>query len=476
MSVLRNIKRKVSGDSVTDAANLLARHIANVQFDSIPADVVKVARMEVLDTLGVALAATTLAPGCPELVDLAMEGAGKEESTILGSGGKVPSWMAALANGTLAHSLGYDDFHESANVHPGVTVVPASLAVAEREGKVSGKEFLTAVVLGIDLSCRLSLAAPKSKGWDPTALCGYFGAAAAASKILGLKEGGIQNALGIAYSQAAGNTQASTDGALTRRMQAGFASMGGVLSALLAGKGITGAANSLEGEFGFYQVYHQGRYDQAALTSELGKRFEVSNLSFKPYPSPRGTHAAIDATLDLISEHGIRPQDVESITVFKSPGAVEHYVKSPEARPRAMNAMEAQHDIAFTVATAVLKRQVGLRDFLPEALQGHSVLQMCERVSVQPYPEFATFIPAIVEIRTREGKGYSKRVDEPSGGPKNPVSNERLIQKFADCASYSIISLSEERLKDVTEMTMNLEKIEDVGEIVSLLDPSHTTL
>ena len=461
---------------MTDAANLLARHIANFQFHSIPADVVKVARMEVLDTLGVALAATTLAPGCPELVDLAMEGAGKEESTILGFGGKAPSWMAALANGTLAHSLGYDDFHESANVHPGVTVVPACFAVAERVGKVSGKRFLTAVVLGIDLACRLSLAAPKSKGWDPTAICGYFGAAAAASKILGLNEDGIQNALGIAYSQAAGNTQASTDGALIRRMQAGFASMNGVLSALLARKGITGATNSLEGEFGFYRVYHQGKYDPAALTSELGKRFEVSNISFKPYPSPRGTHAAIDATLDMVSEHTILPDDIESITVFKSPGAVDHYVKPPEASPRAMNAMEAQHDIPFTVATAALRGRVGLRDFLPEAIQGRSVLQMCGRVRVQPYPEFATFIPAIVEIRTLEGMRYSRLVSEPSGGPNNPVSTERLIQKFADCASYSIISLSGERLKEVAEMIMNLEKVEGVGEIVSLLDPSHSTL
>lgn len=454
---------------MTDAANSLARNIANVQFDSIPADVVKVAKRDILDTLGVALAATTLAPGCREVVDLVVEGAGKEESTILGFGGKAPSWMAAFANGTLAHSLGYDDFHESANVHPGVTVVPASFAVAERAGKVSGKDLLTAVVLGIDLGCRLSLAAPKSKGWDPTALYGYFGAAAAASKILGLKEDGIQNALGIAYSQAAGNAQASTDGSLTRRIQAGFASGGGVLSALLAQKGITGATNSLEGEFGLYKVYHQGKYDPAPLTSELGKRFEVSNLSFKPYPSPRGTHAAIDATLELVHEHNLLPQDIEGVTVFKSPGAVEHYVKPLETRPRAMNAMEAQHDIPFTVATAVLKRRVGLRDFLPEAIKDPAVLRMSGRVVVQPYPQFATFIPAMVEIRTREGKGYSRRVDEPSGGPNNPVSTERLIQKFADCASYSIMYTSEESLKTVIDMVTNLEDVDDVGAIVRLL-------
>lgn len=454
-----------------DAAFAFAQNVADIRFEDIPAEAVQVAKMSILDTLGTTLAASSLAPGCREVVELVKEGGGKAESTIVGFGGKVPAWMAALANSTMAHSLEYDDVHEQATVHAGVTIVPTSLAVAERVGLVNGRDFMTAVILGIDLACRLSLAVPKTRSWHPTTLYGFFGAAAAASKILSLSSGQVRNALGIAYSQAAGNTQASTDGSLTKRMQAGFAAKGGVLSALLAAKGITGAVNSLEGEFGLYKVYHGGKYDPAVLTAELGKRFEASNLSFKPYPSPRGTHSSIDATLAMVREHDIKPQDVESITVFKSPVAVKVLATPIERKRHPENVVDAQFNIPYTVAVAVVRRQVGLKDFLPGAISDTAVLEVAQKVNVQVCPEFGEFDfhPGITEIRTRTGKVYSKRVDVPYGNPENPIPKEHLIQKFMECASNSIKPLPKERLRTVVEMVMKLEQIEDAGAIVRLL-------
>ncbi|MBI4331718.1 MAG: MmgE/PrpD family protein [Chloroflexi bacterium] len=454
-----------------DAAHSLAQHVAGIRFEDIPAGVLKVAKMDILDTLGTAVAATSLAPGCREVVELVKEGGGKEESTIIGFGGRAPSWMAALANGTLAHALEYDECHVTAQIHSGVTVVPASFAIAERLGKVNGKTFLTAVVSGIDLGCRLSVAAPRERSWHATTLFGFFGAATAAGKILGLNGERMQHALGIAYSQAAGNTQASTDGSLTKRVQAGFASKGGVLSALLAEKGITGAINSLEGEFGLYKVYYGGKYNPAPLTSDLGKKFEVSNLSFKPYPSPRGTHASIDATLELVREHDIKPEDVESITVFKSAVGVKVLATPIERKRRPENVVDAQFNIPFTVATAVLKRRVGLSDFLPGALKDPAVLQMAQKVNVQESKEFDpnNFHPGITEIRTRQGKVYTKRVDEPYGNPDHPIPQEHLIQKFMECTSNAIRPLPEKNLKSVIDMIMKLEELEDVSAIVRLL-------
>lgn len=452
-----------------DVANTLAHNVVNTGFEDIPAEAIAVAKMDILDTLGNALGAGTLALGCLGVVELVKEAGGKEESTLIGFGGKVPSWMAAFTNSTMAHSLEYDDVYEPATVHCGVTTVPASFAVAERVGKVNGKRFITAVILGIELSCRLSLAAPKTRSWHPTSVYGYFGSAAAAGKILGLNADQIQNALGIAYSQAAGNAQASSDAALTKRLQAGFASQGGVLSALLAEKGITGAINSLEGEFGLYKVYHGGKYDPAALTSELGKRFAVSHITFKPYPSGRGTHASIDATLEIVREHDIQPEDVESITVFKSRGAAK--VEGGEKKRQPESVVDAQLNIPYTVATAAVKRRVGLRDFTPEAIKDPAVLKMAQKVHVQAYPEFRAddFHPGITEIRTKGGKVYSKRVDEPSGNPDNPISKEGLIEKFTDCASFAIKPLTKDRLKTLIDMVMNLEEVDDVGAIVRLL-------
>ncbi|MBI4331503.1 MAG: MmgE/PrpD family protein [Chloroflexi bacterium] len=453
-----------------DASFAFAHNVANIGFEDIPADVVKIAKLDILDTLGCALAATTLAPGCREVADLVKEGGGKEESTIIGYGGKVPSWMAALANGTLAHGLEYDECHLTAQVHSGVTSVPASFAVAERVGKVSGKTFLTAVIMGIDVAARLAVGG-RVRGFHPTTVYGFFGAAAAASKILGLDEQRVQHALGIAYSQAAGNTQAQIDASLMKRVQAGFAAKGGVLSALLAQKGITGAVNSLEGEFGLYNVYNGGKYNAAALTADLGKKFEVSNLSFKPYPSPRGTHASIDATLELVRENDIKPDDVVSITVFKSAIGVKVLGSPIEKKRRPENVVEAQFNIPYTVATAVVKRRVGLKDFLPEAIKDPAVLQIADRVSVQLYPEFPeqNYHPGITEIKTRIGKVYRKLVKEPYGNPDHPIPEHQMIEKFMECASNAIKPLPEQNLKKAVAMIMKLEELDDAGDIIRLL-------
>ncbi len=457
-----------------DAANALAHNVANIKFEDIPADVVNVAKMSVLDTLGNAIAAATLDHGCRGVVEFVKEGGGKPESTIIGFGGKVPSWMAAFANCTMAHSLDYDDSNEKAMTHGGATHVPATLAVAERLGKVDGKAFITAVILGMDMAFRISLATPKlPRNWHPTSLYGVFGTAASAGKLLGLNADQIQNALGIAYSQASGNRQAVDDAALTKRLEVGFASMAGILSALLAQKGITGATNSLEGEFGLYKVYHQGKYDPAVITADLGKKFEVSNLMFKPYPSPRGTHAAIDATLEIVGEHNLQPGDIESITVLKSETAAKVLAEPVDRKRRPTNVVDAQFSLPYAVATAVVKRGVGLRDYGPEAIVNPAVLEVAQKVTVKVYPEFNTvkntFVPGITEIKTKDGKVYSKRVDVPYGSPKNPMPRERLISKFTDCASYAVKPLNKKDLKNLTDMVLDLEHVSDMGDIVRLL-------
>ncbi|MBI4333597.1 MAG: MmgE/PrpD family protein [Chloroflexi bacterium] len=454
-----------------DASFAFARNIANIRFEDIPAEVVAVVKNDVLDTLGTALAGTTLGTGCREVVELVKEGGGKPDSTIIGFGGKVPAWMAALANSTLAYALDFDECHMTGQIHSGATNVPAAFAVAERLGKVDGKRFLTALTVGIDLGGRMSVASyPRARGWHPTTVYGFFATAATASKLLGLSELKVQHALGIAYSQASGHEQGHGEGSDTKKVQAGFASKGGVLSALLAERGITGAINSFEGEFGLYKVYHAGRtYDSAGLTADLGRRFEVSNLSFKPYPSGRGTHASIDATLEIVREHNLRPQDIEKITVFKSAIAVK--VEGGERKRRPVNALDAQLNVPYTVATAAVKRRVGLTDFTPEGIKDPAVLEMAQKVFVEEFPEFGpnNFHPGITEIRTKDGKMYTKRVNEPFGNPENPMPKEQLVGKFMECASHSVKPLSKATLDRVVEMAMNLEQVDDAGAIIRLL-------
>ncbi|MFX1555570.1 MAG: MmgE/PrpD family protein, partial [Promethearchaeota archaeon] len=275
-----------------DSVEKMVGHITGTQFSDLPEAVVDDAKRFILDSVGVAIAGSS-APGSKEVVDLTKDWGGKREATVLIYGGKVPSPLAAMVNSIMMHALDFDDTLDESALHAHVSVLPAAVAVAESVGKVSGKDLITAVTLGVDLVCRLGLATRRPLSWIRSATCGFFGAAAAAGKVMALDWEQMSNALGVAYSQISGNAQCLIDGGLVKRMQPAFAARAGVLSAFLAQSGITGARDFLEGQYGFFNLYEGGDYDPEKLLDGLGTRFEGTKLSIKPYPSCRMTHAAI---------------------------------------------------------------------------------------------------------------------------------------------------------------------------------------
>ena len=218
-----------------DAAYSLAKNLVTVKYDDIPHDVVEATKKQILDIIGVALGGSSR-PGVGELAELIGEWGGKAESTVLCYGNKVPAPNAAQVNATMGHALDYDDTGDGPT-HPSVVIVPTCLAIAERKGKLSGREFIAAVALGVDMRCRLGQAFRSGKktapvcghpgaGWHLTALYGYLAAAGVAGRLLGLDEDRLLNSLGIAYHQCSGNGQCVTEGALTKRMGPGFAARG----------------------------------------------------------------------------------------------------------------------------------------------------------------------------------------------------------------------------------------------------------
>ncbi|MFC1967363.1 MmgE/PrpD family protein [Chloroflexota bacterium] len=458
-----------------DAAFTFARHVVNTGFDNIPAEAVDIAKKDILDTLGTIIAGST-ALAAKEVVEISREWGGKAESTILAFGDRVPAHMAAFANGTMAHALEYDDTHDKAVLHAGVSVIPSSLAMAERLGKVSGKTIITAVALGIDMMCRMGLATdnpPWTSGWLLTPTYGYFGATAAASKILGLGESQIVNAFGIAYAQTAGNQQVNMDGesALTKRMQAGFAAKGGVMSAVLAQKGLTGAQKSLEGRFGLFNLYQRGEYNPEVLTEGLGSQYEIVNLSFKPYPCCRDNHTYIDAALQLMRDYAITPEDIAEITLIVN--EEPHFLCHPiEAMRRPGGVVQAQFSLPYTVALAVRHGNVVLEDFTPQAIKDEKVLEITQKVNAKYDPTIPTRIvaPAVVEMRLKDGrKLISDRVDHAKGHPQNPMSMDDITEKFRNCASHAAIFLPEEKVDKAIDSIKNLEEVTDMGEITGLL-------
>jgi 2-methylcitrate dehydratase PrpD len=455
-----------------DATFLFAKNIANTKYEDLPREVVEATKKQVLDLLGVALGGFSK-PGPKELREIVRDWGGKEESTIIGCKQKVPAPNAAQVNATMAHALDYDDVHETAIIHPGVAIIPTCMAVAEQKGNLSGKELITASALGVDMMCRLALATtpgsrPINTGWHLTTLFGFLGAAGAAGRMLGLGEEKMVNGLGIAYHQCSGNGQCVIDGALTKRMGPGFSVKGGITAALLAEKGVTGARNCLEGEWGLYKLYHHGNYDAKALTRDLGKYFEGINVAIKPYPCCRGIHPAIDAALALVKEHPIQAEDVQKIVLSVSKEHYQLLCEPEEAKLKPRTPVDAQFSIPWGVATAIVKKRVALDDFTEMAIQSQEILKVTQKMSVRVDTRLNRpdkIEPTRVELTTKQGEVYTHEVEEPLGSLERPMSFDDCARKFRDCAK----NLVDEKVDKVTELINDLEKVTDIRKMIDLL-------
>jgi len=457
-----------------DVVFTLVRNILNTDYHKLPAEAVLAAKRSILDTLGTTLAGST-SEGIDMVHELIHDWGGKKESTLIAFGEKVPALNAAFINATMGHARDYDDSHFLAVAHSGVCVLPAALAVAERRGKTSGKELITAVALGIDLMNRLGISVglkSAAHGWHNTSVWGIFGATAACGKILKLNEEKLINAIGIAYSQASGTAQCMRDGALTKRMQPGFAAKAAVLSSLLAEKGYTGSRDSLEGESGLFRVYHGGKYDRTLLVAELGKYFEVCNLKFKAYPSCGLTHNAITAALELVNQYQIKPEDVDKITVAVGESVYSMVCLPLETKQRPPVIVHAQFSLPYSVARAFVYRKVCLNDFTPDAIRDPAVLEISRKIEPKLVPELTRqkgFDSVILEVQTLGGKKYSKRVDVLKGSLDDPITNEELAEKFKDCASHSVKPIKKQNIDKAAELILNIDTVDDIRDVVSLI-------
>jgi 2-methylcitrate dehydratase PrpD len=463
-----------------DAAYLMAKNLVNIKYEDIPRDVTEHTKKQILDIIGVALGGSSKA-GVKELAEIVSDWGGKEESTIFCYGKKVPAPNAAQVNATMGHALDYDDTGDGPT-HPSVVIVPAALAIAERQGKVNGREFIAAVALGADMMGRLGQAfrtgiktAPvgghPGAGWHLTPLYGYMASAGVAGRLLGLNEDKLVNALGIAYHQCSGNGQCVNEGALTKRMGPGFAACGGIVAALMAEKGITGAKESLEGELGLFNLYHKGEYNPTPLTADLGKRFTGLNAAMKPYPCCKGTHSYVDVALAMVNKYRIKPKDIKEITVFCQDE--KYFLLYPlEKRSRPENPVDSQFSIPWAIAAVFARGRAGIGEFTEEAIKSPDILEISGKVRVKvdkSVGEKKGMIPAKIEVTTVTGQTYIEQADIPAEGPGKPLPFSDYERKFRDCASYAVKPRIARQIDKLVTLIKQLEKVEDIREIVELL-------
>lgn len=458
-----------------DFAEEFAAFSSALTLDAMPPEAVEAVLTDIFDTLSCAIAGIT-ANGVQDLVDIVTGWGGAPQAQIWCTGTKVPAHHAAWVNGMMSHARDFDDTHDAAVLHAGVSVVPAAIAAAELAG-ASGADLIAGVAAGLELISRLGVSTTLgiiSTGYMYTSLYGHFAATAAAARAMRLDAQQTMNALGIAYSQAAGNHQVTRDAALTKRMQPGFAAKTGLLSAQLSLKGIRGAQRSFEGADGLFRTYLHGNYDGDRLRDGLGERFDFQALSFKPYPCCRFNHTAIEAALALRKQLAGKPlasiRRIEARVTAQSHQAVGTPI---EIRQAPATVVQAQFSIPYTVATALVKGSVGLPDFTDQGLHAPDVRALAARIDVTVDPEIEHIwgrgmSPTLLVAETELGV-IETRVDRPKGDSVTPMTRDDFDRKLAGCLAISGLDWPEGASTNLRAVLDGLAKARDIAALTACM-------
>jgi 2-methylcitrate dehydratase PrpD len=405
----------------------LAALVAGTRSADVPDAVLQTAAWWVLDWLGAAVAGLDSAPGRIMLEHTTAQPAGP--SSCVGMAAGRSTQVAALHNGAISHVVEMDDVHRAAVIHPAVVVVPAALAVAEQRD-ATGRDFLTAVVLGYEVAIRVGESVGKTHyfHWHNSSTCGVFGATAAAGWLLGLDQQRMTWALGNAGSQAGGLWEFIADGAMSKVLHTGRAAANGVLAAELGALGFTGARKILEGRQGFFAATAPDG-DPAAVTAGLGAGWKLPGSSIKPYPSCRHTHAAVDATLELRGEYGIGAADVERIEIDAYQSTLDLTDNPTPAHPYA-----AKFSVHYCVARALADGALRPADFTDDRIAEPALRDLMLRTTARLDPELNALaprqLPARVRMQLKDGRTIEHLVLAAKGDPEAPLTERELTDKF----------------------------------------------
>jgi 2-methylcitrate dehydratase PrpD len=447
-------------------AKKFAEFITETDISSFPPEVRHQATRCLFDTAGAILAGSRYSDSGQSVCSYAEKINEEKTSTIAGTLMQRSASTAALANGVMAHALELDDGSKHATYHPGSSIIPAVLALAERESS-SGKSILEAIVLGYEVSLRIGMAVNPShylRGFHPTGTVAAFGTTAAACKILGLNKAQVCNALGLAGSLASGINQYEVDGSVVKHLHPGNAARNGILAAELAKEGFTGPEGVIEGRLGFCHCFAD-QFELEGITDKLGKDYAFLQIYFKPYCSCRYVHFAIEGTLNILNEHGLKADDIETVTVKTHKNG-----KQCSDIREFQTPLHARLSIQYGIASIIVRGSAGLMDYTEEKIKDPEVCELAKRMSIEVDPEIQKVYPnprsMIVEIKTKGGKTWSSRVDYAKGDPKNPISDEELIHKFSDITGKLV---DKPLRKKIFEEAMGLEHWESAESFMSLL-------
>lgn len=461
-----------------DLAEVYARFFIDTTYERLPQKVIEATKHQILDYIGVAIAGANI-PGAPHVRELYTNFGGAEQALVWGSGKKLPVVAAAQCNATAGHCLDFDDVHEDAIMHPGVISIPTSFALADYMGGMTGKELITAVALAGDMISRMNLGLHPGKplipfGWHTTTLNGSMVSANLTSKLLGLSLEQTIYAIGLGYHQTCGNGQTTKDGGFAKRLGPGFAVRNGITSALLAQLEVTAAINSMEGEWGFYNVYHGGDYIREQIIEDLGERWESLNISIKPYPCCRGTHNFIDAGIILRNDHKIDPEEIERIDVECGAGTLPLLGQPLEVKAYPKTVPDAQFSCAWGIASGLAVGQATLKEYsdTDEGIHNPKIRAVAAKIKSLEYSEemdVGKYEAARVTVTMKDGQVHSIFLPKAKGCPDEPLTFEDVVAKYNGNLSFAEKPISSKNGEQILKLIEDLESVDDVRKISKLI-------
>ncbi len=458
-------------------AEKLADFVVRTRYDDIDEATLWRAKMCILDMLGVILAAWP-EKSTQMLYRLLSRYGGTGESTILGADEKLPAVHVAMIHSAMAHSLELEDHHSHKHSlnHPGVCTIPPALAIGEREGK-SGRDFLTAVVLGYEIGSRISAATRLGvlnleRGFHESSVCGPFSAATVTGKLMGIGAGKLVQAYGICGGLAAGSMEFKASEAMSKRFQVGNASHSGVLAAELAAEGFTGPPTVFEGKHGFYHSYvHEGNYNLSRITDGLGAGWDINHIQYKPFACAGILHSAVTAAQKLRQVPGFDAGRLRRIVVGTASKVIEEYATPAEKKTTPDNPVGAQFSLQYSVAVMIVRGRALLNEFSPETIRDPEVLRIATLVETQAelaidagWPRTdSTDLLAVFD----DGRELRVGVSEAKGDLSNPVTDEEVLVKFRE---LSAPFLSPAEVEAVIGLCRNLEAVSDIRELIERMN------
>ena len=445
----------------------IAEYVVNTGLEDFPPEALLAAKAAIIDCLGCALAGSK-EPLADVLVEYLAGLGGNPTSTVIGRGFKTSAPEAGLINGAMSHALDYDDITFITKTPPSAVLIPAALPVAEEVG-ASGRDVLLAYLVGFEVACAvgdaISPAYYDDLGWHPTGPLGALGAAAAASRLLGLNENETAMAISLAASQSSGLRQ--NFGTMTKPFHAGHACKSGITAAKLVQLGFTSGTDALEGRFGFMRAFSGGKdYDPEKAAASLGSRcFMVeSGVEIKKYPCCGSAHLALDATVRLQQRESLAAANIERIEVrvdFDPPRSLIH------SRPK--DGLEGKFSMQYCLAAEILDGQVGMSSFTDEQVMRPEAQELIPKIEMKRHAGYegqTSWTEAYheVEIHLKDGRVLTERADRATSGALRGATMEEVRVKFQDCAG---IALTGNNAASVLEM---LDNLEDLGAVAPLAD------